>query len=409
MWFKESLKDDSGFSLIEVIMAVAILALMTLPILNYFTNSSLRAIDGRDKQTATMAAENIIEELGSYSNHDQIRALLASPSPTASASPWTPSAPETDDATYMQRDLKLNNVPYRAKVQIKYSVYNSSTRVVDKSNSESIGSGTGDVVGQKFNSYAIPNPSEVYSPSNVVAVEDDEIDEVLSDGTRLKLSDEKRAALNEFYTTILGSGGSSVTLKNILDGLKRKICIDISYKDVSKKEYVVRVYYLYEYGSTYHTEVTLQQSEIEKSKLKNVFVFYNPLRDGVVEDEVRVRTGNEVSGSEQIPLVKGPGETGTAINDIGFYFAVQASDPAPYKITVSSSNAMAAKYYSNVSTVNGVTASASEPGAARPNAFVDTKSGKRRIGRIYVDIYEVRSDGSESDTVVAHMETTQSE
>lgn len=395
MWLKESLRDDSGFTLVEVIMAVAILALMTLPILNYFTNSSLRAIDGRDKQTATMAAENVIEELGSYSNHDQIRALMASPDPAASAPPvWAPSAPETDETTYMQRDLKINNVDYRAKVRIDYGVYNSSTKVVDESRGESIGSGTGDVVGQKFNSYAIPNPSEVYSASNVVAVEDDEID----------------MALSEFYTTILGSGsGSAVTLDSIKAGIKRKICVDISYKNVDKKEYLIRVYYLYEYGSTYQTEVTLQQSEIEKSKLKNVFVFYNPLRSGVVEDEVRVRTGNEVPGGAQIPLDKVPGETGTAINDIGFYFAVQASDPDPYKITVSSGNAMGAKYYSNVSTVNGVTASASEPGAAHPNAFVDTKSGKRRIGRIYVDIYEVMPDGSESGTAAAHMETTQAE
>ncbi len=394
MRFKEGLKDDGGFSLIEVIMAVAILALMTLPILNYFTNSSLRAIDGRDKQTATMAAENIVEELGSYSNYDQIRSLLASPSPTASASPWTPSAPETDEATYLQKDLKLNGVAYRAKVQIKYSVYNSSTRVVDESEGESVGSGTGDTVGQSFNSYAIPNPSEVYSPSNVVAVEDDEID----------------MALSEFYTTILASGGgSAVTLDSIRAGLDRTMCVDISYKNAEKKEYLVRVYYLYEYGGTYHTEITLQQSEIEKSKLKNVFVFYNPLRSGVVEDEVRVRTGNEVLGTEQIPLVKGPGETGTAIEDIGFYFAVQAPDPALYKITVSSGNAMGAKYYSNVSSVNGVAGSASEPGAVRPNAFVDTKSGKRRIGRIYVDIYEVRPDGSESDSAAAHMETSQAE
>lgn len=381
MWLKESLRDNSGFSLIEVIMAVAILALMTLPILNYFTNSSLRAIDGRDKQTATMAAENIIEELGSYSNHDQIRALLASPDPAASASPWTKYSPETDDTTYMQRDLKINDVSYRAKVRIDYSVYNSSTKVVDKSNDESIGSGTGDVVAQKFNSYAIPNPSEVYSPSNVVAVEDDEID----------------MAMSEFYTTILGSGsGSTPTLESIRGGIDRTICIDINYKNTYKNEYVVRVYYLYEYG-THEMEVTLKQSEIEKSKLKNIFVFYNPLRDGVVEDEVRVTA------------LSGEPDREAALKDIGFYFAVQASDPDPYKIKVSG-NAMNSKYYSNVSGVTGgVTTSASDPGAARPNGFVDTKSGKRRIGRIYVDIYEVMPDGSESGSVTAHMETTQAE
>ena len=49
MCLQELRQDDRGFSLIEVVLAVAILALVTLPIINYFTYSGLRTADGRDK------------------------------------------------------------------------------------------------------------------------------------------------------------------------------------------------------------------------------------------------------------------------------------------------------------------------------------------------------------------------
>ena len=119
--------DDGGFSLIEVILAVAILALMTLPILNYFTNSSLRTIDGRDKQTATMAAENVVEELSTFSNYEQIRELTATPDPAAptpsAESGWKTSEPELGEAEdpksdYIEKKLTLNGFDFLAKVRI---------------------------------------------------------------------------------------------------------------------------------------------------------------------------------------------------------------------------------------------------------------------------------------------------
>lgn len=409
--------DDDGFSLIEVILAVAILALVTVPILNYFTNSSLRAIDGRNKQTATMAAENILEELNSYSNYKQIKALTATAAPGAPAPSETPawkvSAAEpgqTQDpqSDYIERKLTINDRNYLAKVRIDYGVYKSGTKTIDDAAGEKIGSGTGNVITSEFNDYNIPSPSEVYSESNVVATEDDEID----------------SALSEFFTTVNASaggasGGGTVSLDQIRQALKRTICVDVSYKDSAKKEYEIRVYYLYEYntgGSPISTEVTLENTCIEKSKFKRVFVFYDPQRVGVTQDSIRVRTGSEVPGTQQIPVSKGDrlaGDEGTVVEDMEFYFAVQTSKPTAagkkpvdYTVDVSVGNAATAKYYTNAGTVLGVTASSSGgAGSSSTNAFVDRKRTER-IGRIFVDVYELTSSGSIYGKVRAHMETT---
>ena len=400
--------DDGGFSLIEVILAVAILALMTLPILNYFTNSSLRTIDGRDKQTATMAAENVMEELSIFSNYEQIRELTATPDPAAptqsAESGWRTSEPESGEAEdpksdYIEKKLTLNGFDFLAKVRINYGVYHSGTKTINDSAGEEIGSGTGDVIRSEFNDYKIPNPSEVYSESNVVASENDEID----------------TALSEIYTTVQAAGAGSVTYKNIRDNMSRTICVDVSY--LSDKEYSIRVYYLYSYsynGSTYQAEVTLENKAVEKSKFKRVFVFYDPLRPGQIQDPVRVRTGSEVSGSKQIPTSEGDRaseETGTVVKDMEFYFAVQitkpevlATKPADYKISVDCVNALNAKFFTNVGDIMGVTSN--ESGT---NDFVERKS-KERIGRIFVDIYELAPNGRRwGDKPVAHMETTMAE
>ena len=341
--------DDGGFSLIEVILAVAILALMTLPILNYFTNSSLRTIDGRDKQTATMAAENVMEELSIFSNYEQIRELTATPDPAAptpsAESGWKTSEPESGEAEdpksdYIEKKLTLNGFDFLAKVRINYGVYHSGTKTINDSAGEEIGSGTGDVIRSEFNDYKIPNPSEVYSESNVVASENDEID----------------TALSEIYTTVQAAGAGSVTYKNIRDNMSRTICVDVSY--LSDKEYSIRVYYLYSYsynGSTYQAEVTLENKAVEKSKFKRVFVFYDPLRPD-------------------------------------------------YKISVDCVNALNAKFFTNVGDIMGVTSN--ESGT---NDFVERKS-KERIGRIFVDIYELAPNGRRwGDKPVAHMETTMAE
>ena len=159
MFRNKWLKDDSGFSLIEVVLAVAILALVALPIINYFTYSSLHAIEGRDRQCATTAAENVVEELSSYSNYTQIKGLTATPDPSgpapSSAPVWQKSSPKPGESPdpqsdYLERPVTVDGFDYKARVQIQYGVYQSGAKAIAAG--EKIGGGTGDLRSPKYNS-----------------------------------------------------------------------------------------------------------------------------------------------------------------------------------------------------------------------------------------------------------------
>lgn len=403
MCLSKWLKEDDGFSLIEVILAVAILALVTVPIINYFTYSALRTVDGRDKQTATIAAENTIEELNSYSNYEQIEELTE-PVADPSKQVWKKSSSPSSDTlhTYMEREINLNGFKFQAKVKVDYGIYDSDTKAVQ--GNEKIGEGTGDPLDPDFNDYEIPKPSEVYSPSSVVAIEDDQID----------------SAISEFYTTLnaetpvpVGESAGlppAVDMATIRSGIDRTICIDVDYKDPSDAEckvYTVRVYYLYEYEGN-KTEVNVQKIDIETKKLKDIFLFYNLLRNDAVNEKVRVRMGDTLSDEN--------------IEKLGIYFALQEETvPSGYKLvrvtaidesTSTNGKEMRATYYTNGDVshpidggdfnVQPITPSSS--GGYR-SPFVKRERSKR-IGRITVDIYEKASDDTLGSEAVAHMETT---
>lgn len=56
-------KADGGFSLIEVIIAIVILALVTIPLLSYFTDSLQHSVRMARQQRATLAAQEVTESL----------------------------------------------------------------------------------------------------------------------------------------------------------------------------------------------------------------------------------------------------------------------------------------------------------------------------------------------------------
>ena len=55
--------NNKGFSLVEVIISMAILAIISIPLLNYFTDSMKYNAIAKTRQQATIEAQNIMEQL----------------------------------------------------------------------------------------------------------------------------------------------------------------------------------------------------------------------------------------------------------------------------------------------------------------------------------------------------------
>ena len=52
----QCLRDARGFTLVELILTIAILAIVTIPILSYFTDAAKHNARSRQKQNATVLA-----------------------------------------------------------------------------------------------------------------------------------------------------------------------------------------------------------------------------------------------------------------------------------------------------------------------------------------------------------------
>lgn len=437
---KEWMKDDSGFSLVEVILALTILALVTLPVINYFTYSSVRTIDGRERQTATMAAEDVAEELKAYSNVEQIEELVATPAPGATAAPpasgstylvrvfykysytvptnvsaITPATIEsglnrvicldiregtnvlagaatpsptplasptaTPDRTEewsvdpsplpeytvepaadplpmdITRNVVVNNSKYRAKVHFDFDIYDSDTKAKDGSD-----------IDAQYNDYYIPSPSEVYGNTNIVATEDDEVD----------------SAVSEIYTDVMAAATP---------------------------------------GQVIQKEVTLEQTEISKSKLKNIFIFYKPAWDSSRQEHFKV-IGDPVFTEEEMKKINiyftyqdlsvpAPGET----PDPSVAPAPGVSDIGTYALVMDQSDinaAIHAKYYSNLNRPDYPDTTIHSNFTLQKNSLNKydsyvSKVKKRRIGKMYVDIFPANAQEFTKDNVLAHIESTYAE
>ncbi len=441
---RDMIKNNDGFSLIEVMVAVVILALVTLPIVNYFTYSSLRAIDGRDKQTANELAEDIIDNVRGYNHYKEIETNLVAMSAPAGFPTMAPGAtPGVREQIYYGWEEDTNpihtpasavttaNPPVRLKknVDIAYNDGLSNEFVAkmyvdftaykgDTLNVKGLA-----IDNAKYNDYAIPRPVEVYSETNIVAAEDDEKDQAVGYiYTQMKGKAPATAApyddsdsnieepVNDYHGSGLGAGGVDTAYTYIIDNLRRTMCINVSYEDETTKDnYVVKIYYHYMLtaadGSEYEKDVILTRSTIAKEDLKNIYLFYGLVNDTNSTENVFVSVGSSILESD--------------IKDIGIYIVCQemeevanltvAGKISNYKLNLvaaedgvaavpSSSLAKKFKYFTNVDIT--MSTNFTNLDSLVPKDSVPA----RRIGKVYVDIFSSK-DTTFSDPI-SHMETT---
>lgn len=337
-----------GFSLIEVIIAVAILGIVAMSLLSYFSLASNYSSRGRDKQRADMVAQSVIEEINSYNSVDAIEEKLKN----ATGSAWQIDtlADEVQKESTLTKKMTLDGVDYLAKVKLDYDYVPENE--------------DGDATQAKYNEYATPQLSEVYSPNNIVFSE----------------TDEQEVAISNIYHQ-----NTNVSQSTIKSTVERTMCLDFQTDEENAEICHVKAYHEYKYNGKTYT-VSLKNEKIEMKQLKNVYLFYQLLRSDVWQESVRIDATaltNEKASEVKIYFIRQKG-TNTA--------------PLGYTLQVSGSgNYMQFQYASNNVPIQGITSASQE--------VIEFQKGNR-IAEITVDIYSGEESTFTADNRIVRLQTS---
>ena len=342
-------RSKEGFSLVEVIVAIAILAILTMPILAYFTNAAVSTNRGKSAQKATMAAQSVLEELNSCTSFEQIEEQLKA----ATGSAWTVDSVGTDKSE-LTKLVTVDGSEYQAKVTVDFDY-----RTTDAGGTK--------LTESQYNNYAKPELTEVYSPDSVVAAESDETD----------------TALSNFYYEAY-KNNPFITKEQIRAAMSRTLCLDVA-KDGDL--YLVKGYYRYGYdGKTY--EAVMENTKIERDKLKNIYLFYDLMREDIVNEAVEINL-NGLSMDEA--------------KNLSVFFVCQngaISRPTGYSMSMTGSGNFAQiKYYTN-----GIPSTTT----AVETEIVKHATGKR-IAAVTVDVYDKDETAYTEESRLARLETSKGE
>lgn len=233
--------NNAGFSLLEVILSMAILAIISIPLLMYFTESIRYSALMEEEQQATLLAQEITEDLKVQDN------LIAIPvGESAYSVPYLKDAGYTETANLLNADgtgdITLAGTAGNYDVEVKLSTAVAANAVVR------------------------PVIYGIDDTTDALAVEHDQKNEALA----------YFVAINNAYYAA-NPGYSVLTQSQIISNMTRKITIDIG---TSGTEYTVAVSYEYTCmnlrgtGSV-DTCTTSKLLDVRMASLKNIYLLYD--------------------------------------------------------------------------------------------------------------------------------------
>ena len=249
--------NKQGFSLIEVIVAVAILAVLSMPILLYFTRSAVQSANGRHEQAADAAAQSVVEEIDSIIDFQRFENELVA----SGSAVWTivsgPAA-NINETTVLERPISIDYDGYGTKNYIARATvdYNSYKASSDANKTA------------RYNNYNNPHLSEVYNDKNVLISE----------------ADESEAGFYAVYNTVIGSSSlsaSTTTFDQVKAGAKRDF--ELSVKPVVGEAdncYVKGGYkftFIDDSGMSHVVHVVIKEVKVAIADLSNIYFLFKPM------------------------------------------------------------------------------------------------------------------------------------
>lgn len=329
-------QDNQGFTLVELILTIAILAIVTIPILSYFTDAAKHNANSRLKQNASVLAQDILE------NFKNTSYSLDDPSVVCSAQPqWsTKNAPDADGVYTLSQQTTVDKNSFQVEAEI------TPVKEVTKT---------------------VPADSVEYHKF-VIGTMDTSKDVLSSEHGQTLLA--AGLVFAGKHSTACAVDGSATELDS--EGFQQ--CLDCTIvisaeQDTEKAGYdIIRVIYRYTFNagrwghggaypkgidSTFNYEETVQSSSIQVSKLENIYIFYNPIS---TEDTIAFETndGNAIENSGRdlnlFVIAQSSVPEGTNAADIPAGYTVR---PVNYKLKLNSAGTGFAdriqKFYTNLS------------------------------------------------------------
>jgi prepilin-type N-terminal cleavage/methylation domain-containing protein len=288
---KMGLRDSRGFTLVELILTIAILAIITMPIMNYFTDSAKHSSESRAKQNATVEAQDVLEQFknSSYSLDDAGVVCSADPS-------WTVSVAQS-------------------AVGEKYTLTKEET--VDR-NTFSV---TAEID-------PLPSSAPITYKEYVIGTMDTTKDVIASEHGQALLNAEA-AFYGKYKAAVTGTLATKAnSLEKFKNLLNCNIVISSEPDSSTSGNKIIRVTYVYSYNGpaddleginknvateyTYSEEVTA--SSVPAADLENIYLFYTPLNSN---DTVTVQLKSGETSADF-----GPGAT---VSDVNLYIVAQSS------------------------------------------------------------------------------------
>lgn len=329
-------KENSGFTLVELIITMAVLAVISVPLLKYFSDSMRHNVRMKEEQNAVVAAQNVLEELKVIDTSLDDIATLTAPSasgPALSVSWSQLSAPASNpDGSYsyeVKGNYALNKSSYavKAKITPRKSLTNDDgdTKTYQRAEVPSMDSAK-DVIATEQNHYLSNAVLHFYG----LYTKKCEVDGVTKD-----------PAINSAYIT---------------QRMKRKIKVNIVPSTSLTDKFDVTVSYSYYWRSqasdpspyirgvnaaSEYSE-TVQDATLDKTGAHNIFVFYKPINylKNPTDTSVTVVTDEIELSGDLSTLGVAAGLADNKLN-LGLYLVADdtvdrthCDDSASYKLTV---------------------------------------------------------------------------
>lgn len=270
--------DNRGFTLIEILVAMAVLAILTIPLLSYFSDASkLNGLSSK-RHKANLTAQAVMEDFKNKKIEvisEEYRSLsggsgqytdgtYSTKLPLVTPFAFTQNAP--DDPYYFQLcNYNPNGINYDVRIKVQEGTYKEANTLA-----------TGGTI--YFNTFKDFDISDVEGNKNAVIVEG--------------VNDSKSAA-SSLFNLYLENGGTNTSLLSYIESNLRRV-IRLSVNTVTDGAVNVRCTFEYscngipEIAGQKKTVSRFEKSYADEASLECIYLFYRPLYDSLEPEEIKV-------------------------------------------------------------------------------------------------------------------------